>query len=326
MFAYEATLRVPLIVAEVAGSKPQASSPKPRGVVIDTPVRQIDIAPTVLDSVGGPADQSLPGASLRDIIRAGSGPDRPAYFESMTYNLVRGWAPLRGVLDGKSKFIDLPIPELYDLAADPGETSNLAAGNPDRVQVMANLLRGYNVAPPSRPGPESAEVTAALRSLGYVTGSAPLRHSYTEADDPKRLVKVDQDLHAATELSRSGKVQEAIAMFESVIARRQDTADAYLQLAYAYWESGQSRAAIMTLEKALAAGAPDRDLRIQLGLYLAESGTDTIRAIKVLETLPNDDVEALNGLGARPDERARVPQHRVHGPQERSGRQERRGP
>ena len=297
MFAYEATLRVPLIVAEVAGSKPRASSPRPRGVVIDTPVRQIDIAPTVLDSVGGSADQSLPGASLRDIIRAGNGPDRPAYFESMTYNLVRGWAPLRGVLDGKSKFIDLPIPELYDLAADPGEASNLAAGNPDRVQVMANLLRGYNLAPPSRPGPESAEVTAALRSLGYVTGSAPPRHSYTEADDPKRLVKVDQDLHAATELSRSGKVQEAIAMFESVIARRQDTADAYIQLAYAYWESGQSRAAIMTLEKALAAGAPDRDVRIQLGLYLAESGTDTIRAIKVLETLPDDDVEALNGLG-----------------------------
>jgi arylsulfatase A-like enzyme/tetratricopeptide (TPR) repeat protein len=304
MFAYEATLRVPLIIAEVAGAKPQApsrksqaSTPTPHAVVIDTPVRQIDIAPTVLDSVGGPADQSLPGASLRDVIRAGQGTDRPAYFESMTYNLVRGWAPLRGVLDGKNKFIDLPIPELYDLAADPGEVKNLAAGNADRVQVMTNLLRGYDVAPPSRPGPESAEVNAALRSLGYVTGSAPPRHSYTEADDPKRLVKVDQDLHAATELFRRGKVAEAIVMFESVIARRQDTADAYLQLAYAYWESGQPRAAIVTLEKALAAGAPDRDVRIQLGLYLAESGTDTNRAIKVLETLPDDDVEALNGLG-----------------------------
>jgi tetratricopeptide (TPR) repeat protein len=297
MFAYEATLRVPLIVAEIAGSKLQFSSPQPRGVVIDTPVRQIDIAPTVLDSVGGAADQSLPGASLRDVIRAGQGTDRPAYFESMTYNLVRGWAPLRGVLDGKSKFIDLPIPELYDLAGDPGEVKNLAGGHADRVQVMANLLRGYNVAPPTRPGPESAEVNAALRSLGYVTGSAPPRQSYSEADDPKRLVKVDQDLHAATELFRSGKVAEAIVMFESVIARRPDTADAYLQLAYAYWESGQPRAAIVTLEKALAAGAPDRDVRIQLGLYLAESGTDTNRAIKVLETLPDDDVEALNGLG-----------------------------
>ncbi len=44
----------------------------------------------------------------------------------MTYNLVRGWAPLRGVIAGKTKFIDLPVPELYDLAADAAEARNLA--------------------------------------------------------------------------------------------------------------------------------------------------------------------------------------------------------
>ena len=33
----------------------------------------------------------------------------------MTYNLVRGWAPLRGVIAERSKYVDLPIPELYDL-------------------------------------------------------------------------------------------------------------------------------------------------------------------------------------------------------------------
>ncbi|HYN10223.1 MAG TPA: sulfatase-like hydrolase/transferase [Vicinamibacterales bacterium] len=296
MFAYEATLRVPLIIARVAGTTASRAS-RSRGVVIDTPVRQIDIAPTVLDAVGGAADDSLPGSSLRDVIRAGQGADRPAYFESMTYNLVRGWAPLRGVLAGKNKFIDLPIPELYDLAADPQEARNHAAEQPDRAQVMANLLRGYNVAPPARPGPEPVEVTAALRSLGYVTGSAPARQTYTEADDPKRLVKVDQDLHTASELYRSGRVQDAIAMLDSVITRRPDTADAYIQLAYAYWEAGEPRAAIATLEKALANGAPDRDVRIRLGIYLAESRTDSARAIKVLETLPTDDVEALNGLG-----------------------------
>jgi arylsulfatase A-like enzyme/tetratricopeptide (TPR) repeat protein len=297
MFAYEPTLRVPLIIAEIEGFKPQASSPKPQGVVIDTAVRHIDIAPTVLDAVGAPADTSLPGASLRDVIRAGHGPDRPSYFESMTYNLVRGWAPLRGVLSDKSKFIDLPIRELYNLTADPGEKTNQATTEPDRLQVMGNLLRGYDVAVPARPEPEAAGVAATLRSLGYVTGSAPARQTYTEADDPKRLVKVDQDLHTASELYRSGKLQDAIAMFDSVIARRPDTADAYLQLAYAYWQSGQLRPAIATLEKALAGGAPDRDVRIQLGVYLAESGVDPVRAIRVLETLPSSDVEALNGLG-----------------------------
>ena len=53
MFAYEATLHVPLIVAAIDA--------RPRGqaradVVIDAPVRHIDIVPTVLDAVGAAAD------------------------------------------------------------------------------------------------------------------------------------------------------------------------------------------------------------------------------------------------------------------------------
>ena len=45
-------------------------------------------------------DAALSGTSLREVL-AGTTADRPTYFESMTYNLVRGWAPLRGVLVGR---------------------------------------------------------------------------------------------------------------------------------------------------------------------------------------------------------------------------------
>jgi arylsulfatase A-like enzyme/Tfp pilus assembly protein PilF len=297
MFAYEATLRVPLIVARVAGSRNAGRPAEPAGIVIDAPVRHIDIAPTVLDAVGAEPDRSLPGASLREVIRDRQSGDRPAYFESMTYNLVRGWAPLRGVLTARTKYVDLPIPELYDLAADPKEERNSASQQSDRLRPMANLLRTYSVDPPNRPGQESAEAVAALRSLGYISGSAPARDRYTEADDPKRLVDVDRDLHTATDLLQDGKVQDAIALLDSVIARRPDTADAYISLAHAYWEAGQPQPAIATLERALAGGAPDRDVRIRLGLYLAESGTDSGRAIKLLEGMSTDDVEAMNGLG-----------------------------
>jgi tetratricopeptide (TPR) repeat protein len=210
---------------------------------------------------------------------------------------VRGWAPLRGVLVQKDKYVDQPIPELYDLAGDPKEERNLAPQQTDRVQVLVNVLRTYNVAAPNRPGQESAEVAATLRSLGYVSGSAPERKVFTEADDLKNLVHVDGDLHTASELYQNGKVPEAIALLNSVIARRPDTADAYISLAHAYWESGQLQLAIATLEKALANGAPDRDVRIRLGIYLAESQIDPARAITLLEGLPVSDVEALNGLG-----------------------------
>jgi tetratricopeptide (TPR) repeat protein len=292
MFAYESTLHVPLIVAEV---DPRASR-APRGVVVDTPVRHIDIAPTVLASVGAQPDTTMAGLSLVDAMKSGAA-DRPGYFESMTYALVRGWAPLRGALVNRTKYIDLPIPELYDLATDPKETHNLAASSADRLQVMNNTLKTYNVDPPDRPGRETAETQAALRSLGYVSGSAPARQAYTEDDDPKRLAEVDRDLHAATDFYQDGKFDEAVAMFQKVIARRPDTADAYISLAHAYWEAGRVPAAISTLEQALTRGVPDRDVRIRLGLYLAESHTDATRAIKVLEALPENDVEALNGLG-----------------------------
>jgi arylsulfatase A-like enzyme/Tfp pilus assembly protein PilF len=292
MFAYEATLHVPLFVARVVpGGRPT------RGATISSPVRHIDIVPTVLDSIGAPPDPSLPGSSLRDTIRSGGSGDRPAYFEALSYNITRAWAPLRGVIQGRDKYIDLPIPELYDLRADPKEEQNRATAHPDRVAVMLNMLRGYNMAPPERPGRESAETEAALRSLGYVSGSAPARSTYTEADDPKRLVKIEEDLHTATELAQKHRMREAMDVLRSVIERRPETADAYVTLAHLQWESGDARGAIGTLERALASGAPQHDVRVRLGLYLAESHIDPQRAIRVLEGHTGDDVEALNGLG-----------------------------
>ena len=44
--------------------------------------------------------------------------------------------PLRGVLSGRYKYIDLPIQELYDLRADPKEANNLANDRRDRLQVL----------------------------------------------------------------------------------------------------------------------------------------------------------------------------------------------
>ena len=293
MFAYEPTLRVPLIVARV---DPGAAAPR-TGVVVDTPVRHIDIVPTVLDVLAAERDGSLSGTSLREAIAGTGSGDRPAYFESMTYNLVRGWAPLRGVIRERTKYIDLPIPELYDLTADSGESSNLATAQRDRIQVLSNLLRSFNVDPPNRPGRETPEAAAALRSLGYVQGTAPAKSAYTEADDPKRLVEVDRDLHRATELNQNGRKEDAVAMLQSVIARRPDTADAYISLAYAFWQAGDPRQAIAVLEKGLSSGAPDRDIRIRLGIYLAESHTDSTKAIRLLEGMSAEDVEALNGLG-----------------------------
>lgn len=294
MFAYEATLRVPLIIATITPFAGGGANTK--GVTIDSPARHIDIAPTVLDIVSGPIDSTWLGSSLRPAI-AGDRADRPSYFESMTFNLVRGWAPLRGVLQDRTKYVDQPIPEIYDLVKDPGEKDNLAPKQPAELQVLTSLLKTFNVAPPNRPGQVSAEEAAALAALSYVSGSAPERHVFTEQDDLKNLVTIDSDLHRASELFRTGKNADGVALLRSVIERRPDTADAYISLAYAYWESGQRPEAISTLEAGLAGDAPERDIRIRLGIYLAEGAADAQRAIQLLEALPKSDAEAQNALG-----------------------------
>jgi arylsulfatase A-like enzyme/tetratricopeptide (TPR) repeat protein len=292
IFAYESTLRVPLVVSELGARRTPLD-----GVTIDAPVRHIDIVPTVLEAIGAAADPSLPGASLSAAMRDAATPDRPVYFEAMTANLSRGWAPLRGVIAARQKYIDLPLPELYALEADPGESRNLVPSRRDRADVLLNMLRAFNVAPPAPPGEESSDVRDRLRALGYLGGSpAPGRKQYGDDDDPKRLIDIDALLHHAGDMYQRGNLEEAGALFEKAIQRRPDTADAYRYLAFVHWQAGRPNDAIRTLENALRNGITHRDVRVKLGLYLAETG-QAARAIALLENLAGDDVEALNALG-----------------------------
>ncbi len=300
LFAYESTLHVPLIVAELGGAQTTA----PKGVVIETPVRHVDLLPTVLDAVDDPRvaagrtpSDVVDGSSLLPLIASGSGADRPSYFEAMSANIARGWAPLRGVLVGREKFIDLPIAELYDLKDDAKELRNVFPVRTDRGNVLFNTLKSFNDAPPGRPQTETAEVKESLRALGYFGGgSAAPKEKYTEADDPKRLIELEQTMTAATNAFRAGRNDDAISGFRSVIERRPDTEDAYRKLALVYWRTGQPKFAIAVLETALRNGITQDEVKIRLGEYLARTG-QTARAIQLLSSFANDDPDALIALG-----------------------------
>jgi tetratricopeptide (TPR) repeat protein len=294
LFAYEPTLHVPLIVAEVDPAHRDANT---AGTVIQTPVRHVDLLPTLLASAGAPAADGLPGASLLETIAAGRGPERPSYFEAMSAAVTRGWAPLRGVLVGREKFIDLPIVEMYDLAADPKEANNVVNARSDRARVLVETLKQFNVAPPARARQETADTIERLRSLGYIGGgSATVREKYTDADDPKRLVEIEQMLTRASDAVRQGRVDEAESVYKAIIAKRPDTEDAYRKLALVYWRTNRPRLAIDTLETALRNGVTQSEVRNKLGQYLAETGQPG-RAIALLEGQTGDDPDALIALG-----------------------------
>jgi arylsulfatase A-like enzyme/Tfp pilus assembly protein PilF len=290
LFAYEPTLHVPLLVAEV--SKETTAT---KGRVIDTPVRHVDVLPTILASAGAPAAGS--GSSLIATIDAGRGEERPSYFEAMSAAVTRGWAPLRGVLVGREKYIDLPIVELYDLAADPGETTNAAHTRAERARVMVETLRQFNVTPPARAQTETADTIERLRSLGYIGGgSATVKEKYSDADDPKRLVEIEQMLTQANDALRAGRSQEAADTYRAIIQKRPDTEDAYRKLALVYWRGGHPADAIATLELALRNGVTQSEVRIRLGQYLAEAGQPA-KAIDLLKETAGSDPDALVALG-----------------------------
>jgi len=310
VFAYESTLHVPLIVAELGGGHAQRTVKEVSGAA----ARHIDILPTLLDAVGQPVPPDLPGRTVLPAGERQATKPRPSYFEAMGGMLNRGWAPLTGVLMDGEKYIDLPVVERYDIRADAGEMSNLAGRAPDRDRTLAAALRGFNAALPGQRRAETPEASAQLRALGYVSGSAPVKARYTEADDPKNLIAVDQDFHRGVDLYVAKRFAEAIDVYRGIIARRPDMAIAYRHLAFVTWESGRTQAAIDVLKQALAAGVTGGGVVTQLGTYLAEGG-DARAAIDLLKPVASGDapdLDAVNGLGiayaraGRPDEARRA--------------------
>ena len=254
LFAYESTLRVPLIISEV-GPGTRGTQNAQRGEVSAVPARHIDILPTLLEATGQPALNDLPGRTLLPSAerRNGSSP-RPSYFEAMSAMLNRGGAPLTGVLVDRDKFIELPIPERYDLAADSAERVNLAGRTVERDRTLAATLRAFDASPPGQRRAEDPEAVARLRALGYVSGSAPAKTRYTEADDPKQLVDLDRAVHDAVEAFGGGRGDEAVRIYQGILARRPDMTIAYRHVAFIEWQRGNARGAIDALERALKAG------------------------------------------------------------------------
>jgi len=297
IFAYEPTLHIPLIITQLL---PREHEPS-RGEVTGVGARHIDILPTILDALKIPVPSDLPGRTLLPAAQREPGaPPRASYFESMSPMLNRGWAPLTGVIVGHYKYIDLPLPELYNLRTDPGEAHNLidARADAEELRMLKARLREYHAEMPGARRTEDPQVAAELQSLGYVSGSAPRKAHYTAADDPKRLIGLDQEIHQAIDLYEHHHPDQAIEMYLKILARR-PMGIAYQHLAFVYYEVGGIPEAIATLRDALAHGIRTPAIQVQLASYLSEVGRlQNAEAIlkSVLQASP-DNVDALNNLG-----------------------------
>ena len=262
-FIYQSTMAVPLMIHwPNGGPSAPARDARPAGL--------IDVAPTILESLGVPAPASFRGQSL---LKGG----RPStvFGESVHAYDAFGWSPLRSLRTGDYKFIAAPRPELYNLAADPGELHNLAATDAARVQNMRTELEQFmSRLRPTGPAPEtkmSARDRALLGSLGYVA-PGPKTNATGARPDPKDRMAEFRMYEDAQVLLYRRRMTEAIALLRKIVAQDPGNMLANRDLGGAYLELKQYAKAREVLARVLTAAPNDYVTRYQLGLACEHSG------------------------------------------------------
>jgi arylsulfatase A-like enzyme/Flp pilus assembly protein TadD len=301
IFAYESTLKVPLLIyyPPLFGAR-----------VVDAAVGHVDILPTILEALGMQAPSGLRGRSLLKLTSASEERDDVTYFEALSGSLNRGWAPLAGIVMDGLKYIDLPVPELYDLRADPREAHNVVGERTQQVARFQQLLRSVGSLDARRVD-ETSEVKQRLRSLGYVTSSgrkAP--KTYTEADDPKRMIHVEHDLQEIIRLYLDGNPKAALSRARVLSGQQPDNRIVLLQLAQLERDTGNLGQAIAALKHAVSLDPGDAESASLLGATLtaANKPREAVDLLRPYAAATDADVQVLVALalaeartGAYPD-------------------------
>lgn len=126
---YEELLRVPLLIY----------GPRIVPRAIDTPVGLIDLGPTILDLFGQETPATYLGQSLVPWLRGGGAElTRPLLAEGRLRRALYFGDRLKVIEDPRRKLV-----EVFDLAADPGELSNLFDRDPARADQGLVTLRAF---------------------------------------------------------------------------------------------------------------------------------------------------------------------------------------
>jgi arylsulfatase A-like enzyme/Flp pilus assembly protein TadD len=292
--ANNTTIWVPLILS-YPGLKPYR---------VEQYISHIDIFPTVCDILRIKTPDFCQGISLVPGTRGKKMPKRTIYFESLYPYYSRGWAPMKGFIHDGRKYVQSPIPELYDLGKDFDEAHNLAKGQ--RLDAYRKRLNEI-IEQFSHPENEKAwhrtdrKSLERLRSLGYISSpQVTAKKNYGPEDDVKTLLPFHNKAVKAWDLYQEGKIYKGFDLAKQVITERQDVDIAYTHLAKMYKEQEKLTEALGVLELGLEHLPSNYGVIITYVSYLnlAGRGDNIISLVENLQ-LPQmeNDPEIWNYLG-----------------------------
>jgi arylsulfatase A-like enzyme/Flp pilus assembly protein TadD len=249
-FVYQEAVHVPLIVATPFTGL--------RGVTSRETVGLVDVMPTVCEMAGLPVPAEVQGRSLvPSFFAPGAAPERLAYSETYYPRYHYGWSELRSVQDARYKLVIAPVPELYDLAKDPGEEKNLVYLEKrvyEDLSARAKALmdeaeKGAHEVDLGKVDEETREKLAALGYIGSFTD--PSRLQGQKLANPRDKIGVFNELSKARESGMAGNIDEAVRTIEAIIAEDPTISDAHFSLGNVLYKARRFEDAIASFVKSL---------------------------------------------------------------------------
>ena len=254
---YREVLQVPLIVKLPGGER--------AGERVAVGAQLSDVAPTVYSVAGLPSPDRLAGLDLLglDVTSSGGAPRR-IVSESVYPRIHFGWSDLGSIVEGDLHFIESPDPELYRLAEDPGERTNVIQEERSAARRLRAALQEIDRTLTS-PAEDDPETRRRLESLGYLSGGA--RAGDETLADPKSRIGVVADLGRASRLIDGGDLAEAEEALRAVLAAEPQLVLAWQQLGDVLERRHRPGQALRAYRKAFEASAGDA---ASAGLKVAE--------------------------------------------------------
>jgi choline-sulfatase len=270
IFLYDETIHVPLLL-KLPRQQMAARQVTAR-------VSLVDIAATVLEVAGVPVPPQMQGQSLLRIVKSSSNGDQPSYSRADIPRRDFGWSALESWRSGNYLLIRAPRSELYDLAADPGATRNLAENRKAVLDTLSAQLENFDrrLTPGTSAGASgltSSELQK-LSSLGYVGLQRPTssQSSAPSGTDPKDEIARANRVEKAMAALYAGKPAQASAELERIAAEDPKLFLAFYGAGLAQIAQKQYGRAIEPLHKAIAL-QPDSALA-HFAMGLAASHTE----------------------------------------------------